>query len=44
MFFSLIFPILHDFAPLNDVHTYIPWSWYIPYPNYSMWIFYEDDI
>ena len=21
------FPILHIFAPLNDVHAYIAWSW-----------------
>ena len=34
--------ILDIFAPLNDVHTYIAWSWKTT-PNY-MNFFYEDDI
>ena len=35
------FPILHVFAPLNDVHMYIAWSWKT---TLITWIFYEDDI
>ena len=30
------FPILHVFAPLNDVHAYIAWSWKT---TLIMWIF-----
>ena len=33
------FPILHVFAPLNDVSVYTAWSW----KTTLMWIFYEDD-
>ena len=35
------FPILHVFAPVNDVRLYIAWSW-----NTTLitWIFYEDGI
>ena len=36
------FPILHVFEPLNDVRTYIAWSWKT---TLITWIsFYEDDI
>ena len=38
----LFFPILHVFAPLNDVRAYIAWSWKNN-PNYVIF-FYEDDI
>ena len=34
-----LFPILHVFAPLNDVSVYTAWSW----KTTLMWIFYEDD-
>ena len=37
-FFS---PILHVFAPLNDVRAYIAWSWKT---TLITWIFYEDNI
>ena len=35
------FPILHVFAPLNDVRAYIAWSWKT---TLITWFFYEDDI
>ena len=35
------FPILHVFAPLNDVRAYIAWSWKT---TLITWIFYADDI
>ena len=35
------FPILHVFAPLNDVRAYIALSWKT---TLITWIFYEDDI
>ena len=34
-------PVLYVFAPLNDVHAYIAWSWKT---TLITWIFYEDDI
>ena len=36
---TFFFPILHVFAPLNDVRAYIGWSW-----KTTLIFFYEDDI
>ena len=34
---KLFFPILHVFAPLNDVHVYIAWSWKTTLITWFFW-------